>query len=177
MKKSLTLLSVGDLKRGSEELVSNAAALHPDLPATALVPHIIELAEPDFLAELDQSLRAAHFLRLIRVRRVAELRERRQAEWLFPEIQRAALTLPLRVPIGEGKTIPRNALHFADMTRYLKMLDKRDKAHHDSSPQRDAIKVIRKLWPRSQRASKTITLGEVDVLRAKKAGGKKGETA
>ncbi len=49
MAKSVVQRSIRDLQKESENLYRNARVLHPDLPAQRLVPHMIELAESDFL--------------------------------------------------------------------------------------------------------------------------------
>lgn len=165
MKKSLTL-SIADLEKKSKELVSNARAIYPELPPANLLEHVIELADPDFLAELDGMLRSKHFLRIERAARLQQLQEERRSAWLSPEIRDAALVLPLRVPVGKGQTVSRDELSFPDTTRYLKILDKQDRESRDKNAKRAAIMAIRKLWPRSKRARRNMTLSAVDKLKA-----------
>jgi hypothetical protein len=169
MKALLTQRSLGDLETASRELADNALVLHPELSTVNLLEHVIALAEPEFLADLDKVLRAKHFLRIIRLQRAQRRSEQCEAQWLFPEIRAAALLLPLRVPIGDGKSLPRGELRFSDTGRYLKVLDKRQRDLRRSDGKRAAIVLIRKLWPRTQRAHR-MTLAEVDVVRARRAG-------
>lgn len=168
-KKLLTTLSIGDLERGSVDLISNARALHPDSPAANLLEPIYEMAEPEFLAELDRMLRAKYFLRLMLVDRIKAKREERASAWLTPEIREAALILPLRVPIGGDKEVPRSEMEYADTGRYLKYLDKEARDDRRTDKRRLAVKALRKLWPRAQRARR-MKLSEVDIVKAKRAG-------
>jgi hypothetical protein len=169
MEKVLTQRSIGDIARESEELVRNARALYPDLPGANLLEHIIALADPDFLAELHAVLRAKHFLGIDRADRAKNRREELEAEWLTQEIRNAVLTLPLRVPVGDGKTVPRGELRFPDTGRYLKYLDKEARDSKKKDARRSAVKAIRKGWPRAQRARR-MTIAEVDTQKAKRAG-------
>ena len=167
MKTLLTQFSIRDLETTSSELVRNAFALHPDLPAANLIEPIISLADAEFLEQLDRVLRAKHFLHVIRLERSKDRKESREAEWLFPEIREAALALPLRIPVGNGKTVARSDMKFADTGRFLKILDTQLRKHKEQ--QRAAIRTIRRLWPRSERALR-MTLVEVDRTKAKNAG-------
>jgi len=164
-KPILTQRSIDDLKRESEELVDSAKALYPDLPIANLIEKLVELADPEYLEQLDSALRAAHFRRIIRARAMAKLKSEREAAWLFPEIRQAVLVLPTNIPIAKDKTVPREKIHYSDTTRYLKILDREDKGKLRHSPKRLAIMAIRKLWPRNKRARR-MTLGEVDALKA-----------
>lgn len=167
-KKTLTLHSIDELNRESEELVLKAMLLHPDVPFANLAVLAMELADEEFLSDLDKHLRSAYFLRTARLIRARESQAKRESDWLFPEIREAVLKLPARVPIGEGRAIPRGELRFADTTRYLTVLNKQHRQSRNKNAKRIAIMAIRKLWPRSKRASRTLTLAEVDALRAKK---------
>ena len=168
MKTSLSR-AVGEVAEASADLAREVMVLYPELPAANLVEHIVDLAEPEFLAELDAMLRARHFLGVIRAERAKERREQREAEWLFPELREAVCALPLGVPIGGGKVVARGDLRFPDTGRYLKLLDKRHRDRRAEDERRAAITLIRRLWPRSKRARR-MTLSEVDLVKARRAG-------
>lgn len=163
-KSGVTLTrSVADLDRESKELVESALALHPDSPAANVLGTVADIADSDFLAELDASLRTKHFLTLIRAVRAREKREQRESMWLSPKIREAAIALPARVPLGGKKAVKREDLEFPHIGLAIKELNRRDLAQHKTNPKIAALEAIAKLWPRAKRARK-MRLLEVDRL-------------
>jgi hypothetical protein len=162
--------SIADLQKDAREAVRNTLLLHPKLPAANLIEHVIEQAGNDLVADIDAALHTRYFLNLIRLERADNRQQAQATEWLFPEIREQALVLPANIPIGDGKKVARNDLHFSDTARYLKLLDQDDRDRKKKDPRRAAIKRIRRMWPRSKKARRDMTLAEVDALKAKRAG-------
>jgi hypothetical protein len=164
VKEKAPSLSTEDLQRTSAELVQNALALHSDLPSVQLAAKIDALAQREFLKELDASLRVAHWLRLVRAERAKRTREKRDAAWTFPGIRDLALSLPLRVPIGDGKTVRRDQLRFEHTNLYLKVLSAQSR--EQAEKRKSAVLEIQKLWPRAERRPRQMTLAELDSFKS-----------
>jgi hypothetical protein len=97
-------------------------AMHQELPAANLLETVFNIADAEFLTELDEILRAKHFLG--RRLRAGEARRRTAGrEWLSPEIRPAALTLSAKVPVGNGKAVRRENFEYPHIARYLKVLN------------------------------------------------------
>lgn len=166
-EKTKLTRSLDDLQRESAILARNAIALHPELPAGNLLDVMLEIAEPDFLAELDAMLRGRHLVTAVRTERAKDRRQQQESAWLSPQIRSAAMALPVRVPIGDGKTIPRDKLEYAHLDLYLEVLANQDKARWEQDAKRAAVEQIRKLWPRAKKRPRLMTLAEVDAVKAK----------
>jgi hypothetical protein len=151
-----------------EQLCRNAMDLNPGLPAANLVAEIIALAEPEYLSDLDQMLRARFFIRTVKALRARDHREEAAQLWLYPEIQKQVMQLPEAVPIGRGKTVERAKVIYKDLTRYLKILNKEDRERHQKRIA--AVKALMKLWPTRTKNTQGRTLQEVDVAKARSAG-------
>jgi len=147
------------------ELAHNAIALYPDIPATHFSPLIIELAEPELLAALDELLRVKYLVQIIRTLRRAESREP-VASWLFPEIEAYAENIPKRVHLGNGRTIERPNLCYKHLGIRLKLLNKR----HRENKEVTAITALMELWPALTPKTQGLTLAEVDAMKARAAG-------
>jgi hypothetical protein len=151
-----------------EELVRNTMALFPNLPAANLVQEIVTLAEPDFLAELDQTLRSRYFIRTVKRLRERDRSDESAAAWLFPEIREIAIKLPDLVPVGDGEKVERSKLHYEDLERYLKVLNQKDRERHQKRIA--AVKALMELWPPRTKKLQGLTLAEIDANKARIAG-------
>ncbi len=169
MTKPAVRRSISDLQKESENLYRNAKALHPDVPASHLVPHMIEMAEPEFLAELDIALRSQHFLKIARAS-IANDRRKQSApeQLLFPELKELAAELPQRIPIGGGEFVELLKLHYKNLKQYLKVLNERDRQRHEKRIA--AVKKLMELWPPRSTKNRGMTLAQLDAQKAKRAG-------
>jgi hypothetical protein len=170
VQQTTVRLSIGDIQRLSAEFVCNARILYPDLPAVNLVERIIDMAEPEFLAELDGMLRAQHFIRVARMLRSEERRQQSRGDWLFPDIRENIEKLPRKVDVGGGKTKERADLIFEDLKRRLRVLSQKNRARLKDSAEVVAIQALMRIWPPRSRKTQGTTLGQVDVMKARKAG-------
>lgn len=147
------------------DLARNAIALYADLPATHFPPLVIELAEPELIAALDEILRTKYLIQLVRrLRRVDA--KRPEEGWLFPEIQEHAPNLPRLVALGKGKTVERAKLCYEHLEIRLKLLNKK----HRESKEVAALVALMELWPPRTPKTQGLTLAEVDTMKARRAG-------
>ena len=147
------------------ELARNAVALYPDIPATHFPPLILELAEPELVAALDEMLRTKYLIQVVRKLRRAEPREPVEG-WLFPEIEGHAANIPKRVQLGHGRTVERPKLCYKHLGIRLKLLNKR----HRENKEVTAIMALMDLWPPLTPKTQGLTLAEVDAMKARAAG-------
>lgn len=167
-QKSYTKVRPRPTRREVEDLIRNADALYPGLPATHFPEKVSELAEAEFLAALDEGLRSQYLIRVTREMRMRDRRHDSGSGWLFPGIRTHAARLPEFVPIGNGETKERGKLNYKDLGRHLKVLRQENRARHQKEIA--ATVALRQLWPPRTKDTKGYTLDQVDKLKAREAG-------
>jgi hypothetical protein len=167
-------LSAEDLRSISRDLVENARVLYPGVPTASLIPQIAEMAEPDFLAQLDAMLRVRHFIQTDKTMKRDEWAKERarelEADWLFPAIRQNVANLPKRVDLGNGRKKQRGKLCYEDLKLRLRLLEQKSRKRLKQNTEAVAIRSLMKTWPPRSKKAQGITLGEIDVVKARGAG-------
>lgn len=142
----------------------------PDLPSGNLVEHIVKLADEEFLARLDEILRARFFVQLARRALSIEKRAEAAQGMLFAEIREQAMKLPARLSVGKGRRVTRENLTYEDLKRRLAVLTAQSRDRFKNSREVAAVKALMKLWPTRSKTLQGLTLAEVDRRKAERAG-------
>ena len=147
-------MSIAELTKTAEELVTNALILEPQLPPPIMAERIISMAEPVFAVELGRSLMIDYFSRLIRSERA------KRATIQQPRLP-GCEHLPLRITGKRDRRVALSMATFSDIRQYCWALGRKHLDRKRVDPKLVEAKALMIRMRKPSKKNPGITVGEV----------------